>query len=154
MSPMELTTSRIEALQARLSCASSLEMITSHFSISRSRGVAVFLERVVVHVFSWPPCTRRCGQTEVPDKLTLSALRSVTKPAVRLLTCSTGIKVRQRGCYILAKYVRGTQIWHVVTLDHAESNLDNTTNAVVKNYLSTSWPKNNRACDSDMTWPY
>ncbi len=63
--PVELTTSRTEALQARRSCASLLETFSEpfqHRAWPKIRG----LERgsmsaliVVAHVFSWPPIRLR-----------------------------------------------------------------------------------------------
>ncbi len=60
-SPIELTTSRTEALQARRSCASSPETFTQSFlhrawpkTSGPERGLRSALI-VVAHIFSWPP---------------------------------------------------------------------------------------------------
>ncbi len=66
-SPVELTASRTEALQARRSCPSSIETFTQHFLLRAwlttcgpERGSRPALI-VVVHVFRWPPCVGKRG---------------------------------------------------------------------------------------------
>ncbi len=64
-SPIALTTSRTEALQARRSCASSLNAFAQsflHCTKPRTRGPETGSRSaliVVVHVFSWPPACLR-----------------------------------------------------------------------------------------------
>ncbi len=69
--PIELTTSRTEALQARRSCASSLDFFTQSFlhrAWPKSRGPEIGSRSaliVVAHVFSWPPA-RLCPAQHLP----------------------------------------------------------------------------------------
>ncbi len=64
-SPTALTTSRTEALQARRSCASSLDIFTQSFlhrAWPKARGPEIGSRSaliVVAHVFSWPPARLR-----------------------------------------------------------------------------------------------
>ncbi len=64
-SPIELTTSRVEALQARRSCVSSRKIFTQSFLHRvwpKTHGPEIGSRSaliVVAHVFSWPPARLR-----------------------------------------------------------------------------------------------
>ncbi len=106
-SPIALTTSRTEALQARRSCASSLDTFTQSFfhcacpkicgPVSGSRSALI----VVAHVFSWPPARLHHVRGGVERRRALISSpsgRLVVRPNQRILLCtnSAGILVRQR----------------------------------------------------------
>ncbi len=107
VSPIALTTSRVNALQARRSCASSLDTFTLSFlhrawpktrgPESGSRSALI----VVAHVFSWPPARLRHMRGGVGRRISL-----ISSPSGRLAACpnqrsllctsSVGMLVRQR----------------------------------------------------------
>ncbi len=106
-SPIALTTFRTEALQARRSCASSLDTFTQSFRHrawpktrgpeSGSRSALI----VIAHVFSWPPARLRHVRGCVGGSRSL-----ISSPSGRLAACpnqrsllctsSAGMLVRQR----------------------------------------------------------
>ncbi len=106
-SPIAFTTSRTEALQARRSCASSLDTFIQSFRHrawpktggpeSGSRSALI----VVAHVFSWPPARLRHMQGGMGRRRSL-----ISSPSGRLTACpnqqnllctsSAGMVVRQR----------------------------------------------------------
>ncbi len=106
-SPTALTTSRTEALQARRSCASSLDNFTQSFlhrAWPKTRGPEIGSRSaliVVAHVFSWPPARLRHVQGGVGRRMFL-----ISSPSGRLAACpnqrsllctsSAGMLVRQR----------------------------------------------------------
>ncbi len=99
-SPTALTTSRTEALQARRSCASSLDTFTQSFrhrAWPKTRGPKIGSRStliVVAHVFSWPPaglCHVRGG---VGRRRSL-----ISPPSGRLAACPNHI-----GCCFWSHY--------------------------------------------------
>ncbi len=76
-SPIELTTPRMEALQARRSCASSLKTFTQsclHRAWPKNRGPERDTRSaliVIVHVFSWPPVHLRHLRSGVGRRIAL-----------------------------------------------------------------------------------
>ncbi len=101
-----LTTSRPEALQARLSCARSLDTFTQSFlhrAWPKTRGPEIGSRSaliVVAHVFSWPPARLRRVRGGVGRRRSL-----ISSPSGRLAACpnqrsllrtsSAGMLVRQ-----------------------------------------------------------
>ncbi len=106
-SPIALTTSRKEALQARRSCASSLDTFTQSFlhrAWPKTRGPEIGSRPaliVVAHVFSCPPACLRHVRGGVGRRRSL-----ISSPSGRLAACpnqrgllctsSVGNPVRQR----------------------------------------------------------
>ncbi len=98
-SPIALTTSRMQAFQARWSCASSLDTFTQSFlhrawlktrgpeSCSRSALI------VIAHVFSWLPARLRGGVRR--RRSLISSLLGRNQRSL-LSTSSAGMLVRQR----------------------------------------------------------
>ncbi len=87
-SRIALTTSRTEALQARRSCASSLDTFTQSFlrrAWPKTRGPEIGSRSaliVVAHVFSSSaPRARRRGKEEILDQLTFGTSCGMTKLA-------------------------------------------------------------------------
>ncbi len=106
-SPTALTTSRTEALQARRSCASSLDTFTQSFlyrAWPKTRGPEIGSRSaliVVAHVFSWSQARLRHVRGGVGRRRSLiSSLsgRLAACPIQRSLLCtsSVGMLVRQR----------------------------------------------------------
>ncbi len=109
-SPVELTTSRTEALQARRSCASSLDTFAQSFlhrALPKTRGPKSGSKSaliVVVHVFSWPPARLHHVRGGVGRRSLISS------PSGRrrfLCTSSAGILVRQAATQFLR--------WHTIS---------------------------------------
>ncbi len=106
-SPISLTTSRMEALQARRSCTSSLNTFTQSFlhrAWPKTRGPeigSISALIVVANVFSWPPARLRHVRGGVGRRKSL-----ICSPSGRLAACpnqrsllstsSAGIFVMQR----------------------------------------------------------
>ncbi len=106
VSPIELTTSRAEALQAPRSCASSLDTFTQSFlhrAWPTTRGPDIGSRSalvVVAHVFSWPPARLRHVWGGVGRRRSLISSpsgRLVAWPNQRSLLCtsSAGMLVRE-----------------------------------------------------------
>ncbi len=85
-SPTALTTSRTEALQARRSCASSLDTFTQSFlhrAWPKTRGPEIGSRSaliVVAHVFSWPPARLRHVRGDVGRRRSLISSPSGRSP--------------------------------------------------------------------------
>ncbi len=108
-SPIALTTSLTEALQARRSCASSLDTFTQSFlhrAWPKTRGPEIGSRSaliVVAHVFSWPPARLhhvRGGVGRRRSLISSPSERLSAFPNQRSLLCtsSAGMLVRQRRC--------------------------------------------------------
>ncbi len=88
-SSIELTTSRTETLQARQSCASSLDTFTQSFhhrAWPKTRGPEIGSRSaliVVAHVFSWPPARLRHVRGGVGRRRSL-----ISSPSGRLVAHS------------------------------------------------------------------
>ncbi len=106
-SPIALTTSRTDALQARRSCASSLDTFTQsflHCAWPKTRGPDIGSTSaliVVAHVFSWPLARLhhvRGGIGRRRSLISSPSGRLAAWPNQRslLYTSSAGILVRQR----------------------------------------------------------
>ncbi len=106
-SPIALTTSRTEALQAQRSCASLLDTFTQSFlhrSWPKIRGPEIGSRSafiMVAHVFSWPPTQLHHVQGGVGRRrhlLSSPSGRFAACPNQRSLLCtsSAGMLVRQR----------------------------------------------------------
>ncbi len=106
-SPAALTTSRTDALQARRSCASSLDTFTQSFlhrAWPKTRSPEIGSRSaliVVAHVFSWPAARLRHVRGGVGRRRSLINSRSgrlAACPNQRSLLCTSGagMLVRQR----------------------------------------------------------
>ncbi len=91
-SPIALTTSQTEALQAQWSCASSLDTLTQTFTRGPEIGSRSSLV-VVAHVFSWPSTLLRQVRGGVGRRRSLAS-----SPTQRNLLCTSiaGMFVRGR----------------------------------------------------------
>ncbi len=102
-SPLALATSRAEALQARRSCASSLDTFTQsclHRAWLKTRGPEIgssSAKTVVAHVFTWPPA-RQGGVGRRKSLISLPSGRLSAYPNQRSLLCTSSawMLVRQR----------------------------------------------------------